>query len=129
MEKILVIDDELHTLSFIKFMLGRAGYEAAVAEDGIEGLACFKDDDFDLVVTDILMPKMDGIQTIKEIRKLKPDMPILAISGAGMKGAMSYLSIAEMAGATSTLAKPFEKNAFLAAVEACLSMPANSSAR
>jgi len=124
MKKILVIDDEVHALSFIKITLNRAGHEVTLAEDGEEGMKCFDMKDFDLVITDILMPGKGGIETIKQIRKSGKAIPILAISGAGSNGAMNYLSIAEMVGASRTLAKPFEKLALLGIVNECMALQA-----
>ena len=120
MYKVLVIEDVVPTLSSIKLMLEQVDYEVTVAEDGEEGVKKYDAGEFDLVITDILMPKKDGFQTIRDIRRSGKRTPILAISGAGLIGSMSYLSIAEEIGATRTLAKPFEKNEFLSAVNYCI---------
>ena len=120
MKKILIMEDEVNLLKSIRIVLETEGYEVTTATDGVEGCEIFDNGDFDMVITDILMPDKDGIKTIKHIRKASQDIPILAISGAGQAGAVNNLSAAMMMGATETLAKPFEKPALVGAVRACL---------
>ena len=122
MKKILVIDDEPALLKSIRIVLEQCGYNVTIADDGIEGLELYDKGEFDLVITDILMPNKDGIKTISHIRKTNKAIPILAISGAHETGTMNNLNVAMMVGATMTLAKPFERNAFIGTVEECLSI-------
>lgn len=119
-KKILIIDDDPMLLKSVKVVLEKTEYQVTTAEDGVEGCALFDKGGFDMVITDILMPNKDGIKTISYIRKVNKEIPILAISGAGMAGAINNLSAAMLMGATETLAKPFKKEALLGAVKACL---------
>ena len=85
MEKALVIDDEKNILNILRTLLVKLDFKVKVAHDGREGIELFEDGhDFDLVITDIRMPRMDGNQVAKHIRGSdKPDTPIVAISGCG----------------------------------------------
>lgn len=123
MKKILVIEDDWLTLKAIKLILDGEGYEVVMAQDGVQGLELYSQSHFDLVITDILMPNKNGIEMISQIRKDRKDIPILAISGAGQNGVISYLSMAELVGANETLAKPFCNKAFKRAVAACFHKP------
>lgn len=107
MARILVIDDEELIRFALREMLEGDGHEVEEAEDGNAGLACLANNGIDLVITDIVMPNKEGIQTISEIRKSKPELPILAISGGGRIGAVDYLARSREAGATEVLRKPF----------------------
>ena len=115
---ILVIDDEKDILQLITAMLTAEDYEVISAEDGERGLELLKDfDDVEIVITDLIMPNKEGIETILEMRRLRPDIKVLAMSGGGRGGATTYLSTAKNIGASATLAKPFRKQALLDAVE------------
>lgn len=76
------------------------------AKDGSEGVACFRAEQFDLVITDLIMPKKEGIETITDLRRECPGLPIIAISG-DLKNSSLYLNLAKQIGATRTLLKPF----------------------
>jgi len=116
MQKILIIDDESHILLMLKKMLGRAGYEIELAGNGKEGLDIFKRSQPDLVITDIIMPEKEGLETIREMRKTKKDLKIIAMSGGGKVSADSYLDIARIFGANKIIAKPFTKVEMVSAV-------------
>jgi DNA-binding response OmpR family regulator len=75
---------------------------------------------FDLIITDIIMPEQDGIETIERLRQISMSMPILAISGCGMVGGTDFLKAATAMGATDTLAKPFRAMELVAKVSALL---------
>ncbi len=80
-----------------------------------------KRESFDLLITDLLMPEKDGIETILEIRRVNETLPILAISGGGKYGARGdLLRMAQRLGATATLQKPFSREQLVAAVDLCL---------
>jgi DNA-binding response OmpR family regulator len=87
-------------------MLRRGGHKVVEAEDGAEGLRVFRTERPDVVVSDIVMPEKEGIETILELRREDPTLLILAISG-DLTGSATYLHFAEMLGANGTLAKPF----------------------
>lgn len=121
MTRILVIDDEAPVRDMMRQTLERAGYEVVEAGDGRRGMAQLRQQPVDLVITDILMPEQEGIETIRMLRKEFPQMKILAISGGGKKGNLDVLPIARTFGAHYTLAKPFERQELLDAVSALIS--------
>ena len=102
-------------------MLSEAEYEAEGAKDGNAGLKMLDAKLFDLVVTDIVMPEKEGLETIVAIRKRNKKVPIIAISGGGKLGPEHYLLLAQQFGADYAFQKPFNKDAFLGAVRECLS--------
>ena len=120
MTKILVIDDDAVVRTTIEQILEVAGYQVLCAEDGVRGMAVFRDEAPDLIITDIIMPEQEGIQTIAEMRKEKPDAKILAISGGGRVANTDFLRIARALGAMGALAKPFDADEFLTVVKNCL---------
>jgi CheY-like chemotaxis protein len=115
--RILVIDDEKLLRQTIRRMLESAGHEVIEAEDGRAGIAAFAKQELDAVVTDIIMPQKEGIETIREIRAANPTIRIVAISGGGRNQNMEFLRLAAKLGASCTLAKPFRKEELLASVE------------
>ena len=121
MAKILVIDDDEIMNGMTVQLLAEAGYEAEGAFDGNSGLKCLDAQSFDLVVTDIVMPEKEGIETIMAIRNRNKTVPIIAISGGGKIGPKDYLRMAQHFGADYTFQKPFDREHFLAAVRECLS--------
>jgi two-component system chemotaxis response regulator CheY len=121
MARVLLIDDDELIRGSLKLHLETRGHTVVLARHGGEGLAAFRSDTFDLVITDILMPDVEGIETIVGLRRVTADVPIIAISGgwSGIEGE-TYLEMAERLGATTILRKPFTARDFLATVEACL---------
>lgn len=120
MSRILVVDDEAPIRDVMRKMLEKSGYEVVEAGDGREALQVFETDPTDLVITDILMPDQEGLQTIMELRQNHPDLKIIAISGGGVVGPQTYLRMAEGFGADRTLTKPFTMNDLIEAVRALL---------
>jgi two-component system, chemotaxis family, chemotaxis protein CheY len=104
---ILVIDDDARMRRMIGRMLAAAGHAVVEAAEGEAGLRQFRARRPAVVITDILMPGREGIETILEIRRLAPDAKIIAISGGGHSGDADFLEMAEHLGADATLAKPF----------------------
>lgn len=115
--RILVIDDEAALRTTIRKMLESASHEVIEAENGRIGIEAFRKQPADVVVTDIIMPQKEGIETIRDIRAIDPNVRIVAISGGGRNKNMDFLRIAGKLGATATLAKPFRKEELLACVE------------
>ncbi|WP_208539193.1 response regulator [Algihabitans albus] len=103
---ILIIDDEGPLRETLRDMLETLGYNVREAENGDAGMATLQLTDIALIITDILMPKKDGIETIHEIRSLYPSLPIVAISGGGVNRDMSFLAYASKLGANRVLQKP-----------------------
>lgn len=120
MARILVIDDDQAIRGTIRKILERSGHEVREAEDGVEGLKLFREDRPDLVVTDLVMPRKEGIETIIEIRAECPDVRILAVSGAETSVPAGRLFDAEALGADASLAKPFTVDQLRKAVAALL---------
>jgi len=117
MPHILVIDDEVQIREVLRTVLERVGYTVSEASNGLEGLTIFAGGGIDLVVTDIIMPEKGGIDTIMDLRRDFPKSKIIAISGGGMCGEVSYLDMAIGVGADRAIGKPFVLDDFLAAVE------------
>jgi len=120
--RVLVIDDDPAARSMICAMLRSGGYMAAEAPDGRRGLESLVSGRFDLVVTDLLMPIQDGIETIAEIRELDPILPIIAISGSRTE-TFSPLQDAKLMGADHTIAKPIDVGHFLGVVNELTAKP------
>ncbi len=120
MPRILVIDDEARVRNMLGQALERAGYEVVAAGDGAEGMAQYRDAPVDLIITDIIMPEKEGIETIVEMRREFPDVKIIAISGGGKGHPDSYLQMARKLGADWTFAKPLIRHELLAAIRELL---------
>src|ERR1700680_1216734 len=114
MAKILLIDDDPQLRRLLSRVLKGAGHTVREAKDGREGIELFHRTRPALVITDIVMPDTEGIETIRELRREAPALPILAISGGG--NLSLYLRLADELGATTTLAKPFGNDELLSAV-------------
>lgn len=107
MAKILLIDDEPELLDLMREALVDASHEVTAVSDGSYVLDGTTGADFQLVVTDIIMPKVEGIETLVHLLKLNPKLKIIAISGGGRMGSSFHLWLADQLGAYSTLSKPF----------------------
>lgn len=117
MKRILFIDDnETFRASFAR-ILERQGFAVAQAEDGLVGLRKFREETPDLVICDLIMPEMEGTETIQELLRLKPGLKIIAISGGGRVNPLDYLKVAQMMGALETLAKPFSSDELISIIE------------
>lgn len=116
MTKILVIDDDSAVREVIVMALQDAGYTIDEASDGREGVSRFKASRPDLVITDIIMPDKEGIEVIRDLKALAPDVRIIAMSGGGRTGNMDFLNIATEFGATHILPKPFRLQEMLKVV-------------
>lgn len=116
MPRILVIEDDAQLRQMLAIALGKAGHEVVECADGRKGIAAHEKQAVDLVVTDLIMAEMEGIETIRRLRQLSPAIPIIAISGGSRVTPDSYLSIARRMGATKALSKPFELSLLCAMV-------------
>lgn len=119
-KRILVIDDEESVRFVVKEMLEFEGYEVTTASNGKVGLQLFRKDPTDLILTDIFMPEMEGLETIRELHRDFPQLKIIAMSGGGESGMLSFLSFAKRFGALRTLRKPFSREELLATVRELL---------
>jgi CheY-like chemotaxis protein len=109
---ILIIDDDPGMRRTVSRILASAGHEVIEASDGLEGVDLFRSNHPDIVVTDIIMPKKEGIETILDLRQENPSTLILAISGGATNSGgslvpLDYLGLAKGLGADGVLAKPF----------------------
>ena len=104
MGTILIVDDEADTRDFLTIMFTRAGYAVIQAKDGLDGLAKMREHHPDLILSDITMPKLDGIEMVRRLRQMPEfsHVPVLVMSAYGM----NKLSEATAAGADHTLLKP-----------------------
>ena len=119
-KRILVIDDEPTAVDLLHRILELNGYEVLDAANGIEGVELFRHNICDLVITDMVMPKKDGLQTILDLRDDYPDLPIIAISGGGTISKERYLAVAGYLDKVITIAKPFTLETILKAVATLL---------
>ena len=121
MGTILVIDDDDLVRGMVCSVLKKNGFTVLEAENGNVGLEHVqRADPPALVITDILMPDKEGLETISEIRALNPDIKIIAMSGGGKTKNMTFLGLAKKIGADQTLEKPFRPAELLAAVQKVL---------
>ena len=122
MADILIIDDEPGVLGVLRKILEGVGHVVTEALEGEEALRQYEGQPADLVITDIFMPGMDGIEFLVHIRKTFPDARVLAMSGGGILSRDQALSDASLLGADHILQKPFSKEEVLAAVDMTMSM-------
>ncbi|MDB6099701.1 MAG: two-component system, cell cycle response regulator CpdR [Gammaproteobacteria bacterium] len=130
MHQVLVIDDDLDVRDAIRRVLERAGYGVTTSADAVEAVNQLNRQPVHVVITDIIMPKVNGVEAIRTILKDFPEVRIIAISGGGNFGVDSYkpnaitttayLAAAERAGAHYVLSKPFESAELVRAVEQVL---------
>lgn len=121
--RILLVDDNESFRKPLGEAFRRAGYEVAEAAEGRAALRLYGQGAFDLVVTDLIMPGMEGIETILALRRLQPRVQIIAMSGGGMVESRVPLGVAQQLGAMKTLAKPFAMGEILATVAGMLGLP------
>jgi len=121
--RILIVDDDEQILHLLRTVLEQEGYTVDAVNDGYAALAAFDPGVHDLVITDIVMPGKEGIETIMELRALRSDIPVIAISGGGRIGAEEYLSWVRRCGVRHTFTKPLPRTQLLAAVEELVSQP------
>lgn len=126
MATILVIDDDELVRTTIQFALEEEGHQVFLARDGREGVRMFSQQPVDLVITDILMPEQEGIETIQMLIRERPEVRVIAISGGGQRGGADYLRMAKDFGAADVLAKPFSLNELSNVVSRCLTSPVAS---
>jgi CheY-like chemotaxis protein len=119
MVSVLVVDDHESFLTFIEQGLARHGYQPVVARSGAEALRLLDSVPVEVVVTDVIMPGMDGIELLREIRTRHPDLPVIAMTGAGDGLRFPVTTLMHVLGARAVLAKPFVTATLIAAVDEC----------
>jgi CheY-like chemotaxis protein len=120
MPKILLVEDVEQLRTMLKLLLTSSGYEVWEAPNGRRVCDMHQQQNFDLVITDLVMPDIEGLGVIMDLRRIDPNVPIIAMSGGGQGGGEEYLRIARKLGAQRTLSKPFENEQFLEAVRLAL---------
>jgi len=121
MTRVLLIEDNAAMRELLRTILEKENYEVLEAADGDVGTQLFRNQRPDVVLTDIMMPKKNGLETIRDLRQEWPQVKIIAMSGGGYKVTQQrVLRTAEDLGALQTLAKPFSCQALLRAVAAVL---------
>jgi DNA-binding response OmpR family regulator len=111
--KILVIDDDVHVRHTLSKILQHSGYDVVTASDGKRAMTLLRSEFPDVVITDIIMPEQEGIETIGMIRHEHPEMKIIAISGGGRIRNVDFLDMARSLGADDVIPKPFEVDELL----------------
>jgi len=129
MSKVLVIDDDDLVRDTFVQMLTRAGFEVATAKNGREGLARFRSESPDVIMTDVIMPDQDGIETIMALRQASSTIPIIAISGGGRAHVMQFLDAAQKLGADMVLSKPIKQPELISAISRVLEIGAGRKSR
>jgi CheY-like chemotaxis protein len=127
MPAILIIDDEEIVIRYLQSLLQKEGYQIFIAPNGKEARRIYEESALDLVITDILMPEMDGIEVIRDLRKRNGAIKILAVSGGGQTGRLDFLSVARNLGADKILHKPFTNTELITAISELLGSPPASS--
>jgi len=123
MHRILVIDDERDLREFLVTALERAGYAVTAAANGREGIHACRLEPVDLVITDLVMPEKEGLETIVELRREHPELRVIAISGGARGSNRTYLGAAELCGADRVFGKPIAPRTLLTAVREILGPP------
>lgn len=117
MARILVIDDDGGIRSMLRRLLEEEGYEVMEAPDGKVGIRLFRENRIDLIITDIIMPEKEGVETIMEIKRDFPEAAVIAMSGGGTRmTGDSCLALAKTSGAHYAFPKPLDSKALLQAV-------------
>ena len=115
---VLVVEDDENVRYMVEKILDIEGHKVTTAENGKQALnAIYKDKTLELMITDIVMPEKEGMETIQEAKVNRPDLKIIAISGGGRIMAQDYLNTAKILGADLTLKKPFRRQDILDAVK------------
>lgn len=120
MSRILIIDDDPSILTLFEQYLKSAGYAVTTAPDGQTGLKLLDQRSFDLIITDILMPEMDGLELLLELRKNWKNIPVIAVSGGMKIQPVNFLPQAKKFGAKRIFEKPVTLSELLQAVQKLL---------
>lgn len=117
MKHILIIDDERPIRLMLRKLLEFEGYEVTEASDGNEAIQCYNEKQPDLIITDLIMPEKEGLETMAELFKKNPELKVIAMSGGGRSKPGGYLHTAKLLGAIETFEKPIRKNDLLDAIK------------
>jgi CheY-like chemotaxis protein len=121
MASVLVVDDDAQVRAFVRVVLESGGHEVREATNGAEGITAHRQRPADLILCDIFMPEKEGLETIRELHGLFPQVKIVAMSGGSPRaGPGDFLALAKAFGAAATLDKPIRAKALLEAVKEVL---------
>lgn len=120
MSTILVLDDEKSVQALFSQFLQGEGYNVLCAANGREGLEMLRKSKVDLVITDIMMPEMDGLEVVRKIRDGNASLPVIAISGGMRNAAVNFVSVAREFGANAIFEKPVSLGDLLTSVKELL---------
>jgi CheY-like chemotaxis protein len=130
MANILVVDDDTAVQQTIKLLLDMSGHDVTAVSDGRKAIGLVQDGEYDLLIVDIFMPGMDGLETMKLVHQHRPSLPIIVISGhafpTNCTPSPDFLMMATKLGAISSLQKPFKPAALLGCVAKCLAASVTS---
>lgn len=124
MANILLVEDEDQLRAMLREVLESAGHAVREAKNGKIASDIFALHPTDLVITDLIMPEKEGLELILELRRSRPDIKVIAMSGGGRTSAQSYLEIAKKFGAACLLEKPFSNDGIIGIVDTLLESPA-----
>jgi CheY-like chemotaxis protein len=113
---ILLIEDDAPIRRIVSRMLEISGYSVTQAANGADGLRLWREQGADVVLTDIQMPGMNGVEVIVQLRALAPELPVVAMSGGDHAGDLDLLGDAKLLGAVGLLSKPFTGKALVEAI-------------
>lgn len=113
MAKILIVEDESMEQLILRIILERAGHELFFAEDGEEALAIYSKEGIQVVITDLFLPHIGGLELIRVLKRLFPEAVVIAVSGKGSQ----ELAMAKLEGAVATLSKPVDPVELIALVD------------
>lgn len=117
MKHILIIDDEPSIRLMLRKLLEFEGYEVSEASDGNQAIHRYNEKQPDLIITDLIMPEKEGLETMTELFKKNPELKIIAMSGGGRSKPGGYLHTAKLLGAIETFEKPIRKNELIEAIK------------
>ncbi len=121
--RILIVDDDALMRDMLRKALSKSGFDVSVATNGREAVALQRESAFDLLLTDLVMPEQEGLETIMIFRQQYPQVRIVAMSGGGRGSAASYLEVAAKLGAERILAKPFDHEVLLQVIRELTGRP------
>lgn len=116
MARVLVVDDDKNIGELLLETLTLEGFEPIYADDGAAAIDILREQHIDVALMDIIMPRQEGLQTIRQIRKEFPDVPVIAMSGGGRVGPTNYLTVAKLLGARYAFTKPINNEELLHAI-------------
>jgi CheY-like chemotaxis protein len=127
--KLLVVDDEAEVRTMLRRMLTGLGHEVWDVDDGVEALKLLESIRFDLVITDMYMAAVDGMELLVRMQQRGFRVPVVAVSGGGYKPRDEVLEMAALCGAVATLEKPFSMGQLRETIEPLLALPSEKRSR